>query len=232
MPHIPPEILEIIIGYYAAWRHFSCAFVSHTFHQIALRYKFKSLIFSGWSWRRFNRVPNFCEAINAGDAHALSLAPLVQELSIIRWSRCGYHDSNGLIQKFEKIIISVLSFQNLTKLSMENCIASQSITEQLGKLVQLQSYCFAMSTMRLKIRHYMMATPVYNPCTRSNVSTTVDTTISFPGIFVSGRKTSVFWRAATCSSPQNSWQPTLLSNSRNYGLPMTSVKIIPCCGIV
>ena len=140
MPYIPQEILDIIIGYSTAdGRYFSCAYISHTFHQIVLPYKFKSLTF--WNRRRniadVNSIPKFCEAINAGDAHALFLAPLVQELNLRLWDG---KDGNHLIQEpFEKIINSVLSFRNLTKLSMEYCVVSLAIMEQLGKFVQLQS---------------------------------------------------------------------------------------------
>jgi hypothetical protein len=43
------------------------------------------------------------------------------------------------MEKPEKIINSVLSFRNLTKLRMEKCVTSPIIMEQLGKLVQLES---------------------------------------------------------------------------------------------
>ena len=92
MPYIPQEILDIIIGYGVdasdGPKFSNCAsFVSHTFHQVVLPYKFRSLTF-----RNTNKspsdvilIPKFCEAINAGDAHALSLAGLVQELDLLQW---------------------------------------------------------------------------------------------------------------------------------------------------
>ena len=142
MPFIPQEILDIIIGYAAAdGRHFSCAFVSHIFHQVVLPYKFKSLTFWNRSRANYYRtdgipIPKFCEAINAEDEHALSLAPLVRELSLLTWSS-GYRWD--LKEPLEKIINSALSFRNLTKFSMDRCVASTTIMEELGKLVQLQS---------------------------------------------------------------------------------------------
>ena len=144
--YIPQEILDKIIGYASdepnVGRKFSnCAsFVSHNFHQIILPYKFRSLTFqlhNGDTSNRYFRlqdIPKFLKAINAGDAHALSLAPLVQELSIV---------GNRLIPEApgkDPLKIIMNSFQNLTYLKMERCIASESATmEQLGKLVQLQS---------------------------------------------------------------------------------------------
>jgi hypothetical protein len=154
MPYIPQEILEIIIGYATASAdgpYFSnCAsFISHTFHQIVLPYKFRSLTFK-LPVHRYSRspyrsadvipIPNFCQAINAGDAHALSLAPLVQELSFLMTSGRGDDFSKNLISKqFKKIINSLFSFRNLTKLGLEKCVISPAIMKQLGKLVQLQS---------------------------------------------------------------------------------------------
>jgi hypothetical protein len=138
VPYIPQEILDKIIGYATADDpHFSnCAsFVSHNFHQITLPYKFRSVIFRRY---RDGRYPDggkvsfpFCEAIHAGDAHALSLAPLVRELSLL-----------GILlipDPFKIIINGVISFRNLTKLRMESCDTSSAIMEQLGELVQLQS---------------------------------------------------------------------------------------------
>ena len=135
---IPQEILDIILGYAAADQpcYFSSVpLVSHNFHQIVLPYKFRSLTFKA----RINNhhrviIPKFCEAINAGDAHALSLAPLVQELHLLHW-----HYSKYLIELFEKITIGALSFRNLTKLSMFGCSTSPVIMERLGQLVRLQS---------------------------------------------------------------------------------------------
>ena len=116
----------------------SCAsFVSHTFHQIVLPYKFRSLTF------RHNQsfatavipIPKFREAINAGDAHALSLVGLVQELDLhgINYS------NNGL----EKVLYGAISFRNLTKLSIVNFNAADypAIMEQLGKFVQSLHIC-------------------------------------------------------------------------------------------
>ena len=137
----------MIIGYAAAAESYfsNCAsLVSPTFHQIALPYKFRSLTFSNRiKVKRYGGtdvipIPKFCESINAGDAHALSLAPLVQELGLLMW--IDYIELEDLIQEsFEKIINSVLSFRNLTKLNMERCITSSAIMEQLGKLVQFES---------------------------------------------------------------------------------------------
>ena len=89
MPYIPQEILDIIIGYAMYYPNLfnRASFVSQTFRQIILPYKFRSLTF--WNGIRENLyhfpsrttvipIPKFCEAINAGDAHALSLTPLVR----------------------------------------------------------------------------------------------------------------------------------------------------------
>jgi hypothetical protein len=160
--YIPQEILDWIIGcatanaskpyYRFKYREphasgvLECAsFVSHTFHQIVLPYKFRSLAFEFYDRDYISlyptsiSIPKFCEAINAGDAHALSLAPFVQELSLLYWSS-KYGLCNHLMPKpFEKILNGVLSFRNLTKLSMQKCVTTPAIMEQLGKLVQLQS---------------------------------------------------------------------------------------------
>jgi hypothetical protein len=148
MPDIPEEILDKIIGCATAANDgFSerASFVSHTFHRIVLPHKFRSLIFKFYRNGAFFfpykartgtgtiEIPKFCEAINAGDAHAFSLAPLVQELRLQYWR---YSD---LLMPFEKIMSSVLSFQNLAKLSVEKCDFSPAIMKQLDKLVQLQS---------------------------------------------------------------------------------------------
>ena len=147
MTSIPQEILDIIIGYATTsstadqTRYFSSvSLVSHIFHQIVLPYKFRSLTLT---FRinlnnnyRLDIIPKFCEAINVGDAHALSLAPLVQELDLLRWR---FSKLENRFERFEKIINGVLSFRNLTKLSMEGCYISPAIMERLGKLVQLQS---------------------------------------------------------------------------------------------
>ena len=152
MPYyIPQEILDKIIGCATAdepkfGRNFSsCAsLVSHTFHQIVLPYKFRSLTFEFHNFTPFFGttvvvpMPKFCEAIKAGDAHALSLVPLVQELSLIS-SYSDTYDNHFLPGPFEKIINGVVSFGNLTKLNLFRCVASPVIMEQLGKLVQLQS---------------------------------------------------------------------------------------------
>jgi hypothetical protein len=147
--YIPQEILDRIIGYATADAsdalHFSrrASFVSQTFHQIILPYKFRSLSFEFYGYRHPTVTPipisKFCEAINAGDAHALSLAPLVQELSLLFWrGKDGFR--NHLMPKpIEKILNGVLSFRNLTKLSMRKCLTTPAIMDQLGKLVQLQS---------------------------------------------------------------------------------------------
>jgi hypothetical protein len=85
-------------------------------------------------------IPKFCEDIKAGDAHALSLAPLVLELGLLMWrSTDGFEDLILVQESLGKIINSILSFRNLTKLSMKRCITSSAIMEQLGKLVQLES---------------------------------------------------------------------------------------------
>ena len=155
MPYyIPQEILDKIIAYATAdayadepdlGRKFSsCAsFVSHNFHQIILPYKFRSLTFllhnSGYNRKETfirtaippNQIPKFSQAINAGDAHALSLAPLVQELSL--------YGNYLLPESLEIIVNGITSFRNLTYLRMEQCVTSSTIMEQLGKLVQLQS---------------------------------------------------------------------------------------------
>jgi hypothetical protein len=150
--YIPEEILDKIIGCDTAdvpgdpGRHFLCSasFVSRTFRQIALPYKFRSLTFQDRILKfDFNTVfpipiPKFCEAINTRDAHALSLAPLVQELSLLYWTR----------ESFEKIIDSVLSFQGLTKLTMSNCTISSVVMERLGELVQLQSLHTSLSQIK------------------------------------------------------------------------------------
>ena len=128
MPHIPQEILNIIIGYATAyWPDFSSYAISHTFHQIVLPYKFRSLTFG----RKANirgaifSIPEFFKAINAGDTHALSLASLVQELTFVNWSGFGY---DYLIKDmFEEVMNS---FRNLTKLSMETCVHHPGTTWQ------------------------------------------------------------------------------------------------------
>ena len=56
--------------------------VSPTFHRIVLPYKFRSLTFKFMNGTA-PIIPKFFKAINAGDAHALSLAPLVQEPSLL-----------------------------------------------------------------------------------------------------------------------------------------------------
>ena len=80
-------------------------------------------------------IPKFCEAINAGDAHALSLAPLVRELALSLW--VDEHDRPSP-KPYEKTMNGILSFRNLTKLDMRLCSTSPAIMEQFGKLVQLQ----------------------------------------------------------------------------------------------
>ena len=161
MPYIPQEILDIIIGYATAdvnGRYLFSAFISHTFHQIVLPYQFKSLTFANKMTRDtiyrttdIMVIPLFCEAINAGDAHALSLAPLVQELSLRAWSgRHGYANHCAIQGPSEKIMNSVISFRNLTKLNIENCYTSPAVMEQLGKLVQLQS----LHTLRCRDEDY------------------------------------------------------------------------------
>jgi hypothetical protein len=152
--YIPQEILDKIIGYAAADTSYGylvtrkfcsrISFVSRTFHQIVLPYKFRSLAFEfhnreGFNFTTLIPIPKFCEAINAGDAHALSLAPLVRELHLLYWSgKDGFFNDLVAVQ-FEKILNVVISFSNLTKLSMKKCVTSPTIMEQLGKLVQLQS---------------------------------------------------------------------------------------------
>ena len=152
--YIPQDILEIIIGYATAdgpYDFSTLSLVSHTFRQIVLPYKLRSLTFrhsnttftcsfTGAPIFRLFTVPNFCEVLNAGDAHALSLAPLVQELNLLQWSSGRCHIMKYPMQKpFQEIVNSVISFRNLTKLSMENCVISPIIMELLGKLVQLQT---------------------------------------------------------------------------------------------
>ena len=73
-------------------------------------------------------VPKLCEAINVGDAHALSLAPLVPELILL--VRLNPPDL------YEKNINGV---RNIIKLNMQGCSTCLAFMEQLGKLVQLQS---------------------------------------------------------------------------------------------
>ena len=149
--HIPQEILDKIIAYAVAdsspsryFEDFSsrAPFVSDTFHKIVLPYKFRSLKFEFYERESYSfwhvPIPKFLDAINAGDAHALTLAPLVQELSLLLWSvKGGYnHIVTG---PFGKFLNGVLSFSKLTKLTMQNCVTPPTIMEQLGKLVQLQS---------------------------------------------------------------------------------------------
>ena len=86
------------------------------------------------------RVPKIFEVINAGDTHALSLALLVQEVKLLYWrGKNGCH--NEIVTgPFEKINLKgVFSFRNLKKLTMDICVTSSIIIEQLGKFVQLQS---------------------------------------------------------------------------------------------
>ena len=149
--YIPQEILDIIIAYAAAdsspsryFKNFSsrAPFVSHSFHKIILPYNFRSLEFRFHESESYKLtlapIPKLLEAINAGDAHAFSLAPLVQELSLLLWSvKGGYnHIVTG---PFGNFLNAVLSFSNLTKLTMQKCVTPPTIMEQLGKLVQLQS---------------------------------------------------------------------------------------------
>ena len=145
--YISQEILDKIISCATdsdPGRHFLCraSLVSHTFRQIVLPYKFKSLTFRNrtigghYDSTTLISITNFCEAINTGDAYALSLAPLVQELSLICWNG---GDAIGIPELFEKVINNVFYFRNLTKLEMQKCVTSPAIMEQLGKLVQLQS---------------------------------------------------------------------------------------------
>ena len=155
MPYIPEEIVDKIISFATAdsdRRIFTThASVSHTFHQIALPYRFRSLYIDATSSCTGTAIPKFCEAISAGDTHALSLAPLVQQLTLFMWSASGPAGTDVL---FEKTINGVLSFRNLTKLNMRRCITSLAIMEQLGKLVQLQSLhtwcCFEMENEFMK----------------------------------------------------------------------------------
>jgi hypothetical protein len=170
--YLPQEILDRIIGYAIADapRFSLCAsFVSHTFHQIVLPYKFRSLAFqfngtyTRTAYTTTIPIPNFFEAINAGDAHAISLAPLVQELTLRYWTMGGFYVKPKPLEKILNGVLSllgsikspltstrgrswqetstrlVLSFRNLTKLRMEDCIFTPAMMEQLGKLVQLQS---------------------------------------------------------------------------------------------
>ena len=147
-PDIPQEIIEKIIGCATADEpNFSstASLVSPIFHQIVLPNKFRSLTF----WNRIREgvfvgrdivpIPYFCKAINAGDAHALSLVPFVQELNLLEWCDEDGYDNDLILEPFEKIINSVLSFRNLRKMQMKGCVTSPAIMEQLGKLVQLRS---------------------------------------------------------------------------------------------
>ena len=146
--YIPQEILDRIIAYAAAdsspsryFEHFSsrAPFVSHTFHKIVLLYNFRSLKFRFHERESYKLtlapIPKFLKAINAGDAHALSLAPLVQELSLLFWSGKDVYHSRSVTGPFGKILNGLLSFSNLTKLTMQKCVTSPTIMEQLGKLV-------------------------------------------------------------------------------------------------
>ena len=143
MPHIPEEIFDKILSCGIADRDFAncTSFVSRTFHQIVLPHKFRSLSFVISRESTFP-IPKFCEAINAGDPFALSLAPLVQELSLVtgmgRRNVCRYK-LNSLTHQFKRTINGVLSFRNLKKLIMKHCFTSFTTMEQLGKLLQLQS---------------------------------------------------------------------------------------------
>ena len=150
--HIPQEILDKIIAYAVAdtspsryFEDFSsrAPFVSDTFHKIVLPYKFRSLKFEFYERESYSfwhvPIPKFLDAINAGDAHALSLAPLVQELNLIFWSGNDGYRNRIVTGPFGKILNAVLSLSNLTKLTMAKCVTSPTIMEQLGKLVQLQS---------------------------------------------------------------------------------------------
>ena len=117
-------------------------------------------------------IPKFCEAINAEDAHALSLAPLVQNLNLYKWSisdsmsmsyknRSKSHKWRLLIPKSHKTGYGRLYY-----------LASM---EQLGnlKLVQLQSLhtrrCLGTPVVDAECegRHHMLPSPIYSPCTRS-----------------------------------------------------------------
>jgi hypothetical protein len=159
MAYIPEEILDKIIGCAAEGqagqvsyvdevvrpKFPSYASVSHTFHQIVLPYKFRSLTFEFDSITYFrssttlNPIPKFCEAIIAGDPHALSLAPLVQELSLHYWRGKKGLCNDIMLEPLEKIINGAISFRNLTNLTMQRCVTSPAIMEKIGKLVQLQS---------------------------------------------------------------------------------------------
>ena len=77
-------------------------------------------------------ISKFCEAVNARDAHALSLALLVRELSLLNWSK-NIFSYNLIPESFEKIINSVPSFRNPIKLTMKS-MWYLPIMEQLGKL--------------------------------------------------------------------------------------------------
>ena len=150
MPYIPQEILNKIIGcavaddIYRPCAGLRVSLVSHTFHQIVLPYNFRSLHF-----RIHNTgenppgitIPEFCKAVNAGDAHALSLAPLVQELEfqVVNSVHHRCSEKHSVVPSLKEILIGVLSFRNLAKLSMRKCVFSPAAMEQLGKLVQLQS---------------------------------------------------------------------------------------------
>ena len=145
--YIPQEILDNIIRCATDddERNFSnCAsLVSHTFHQIALPYKFRSLTFQLHDKENLYStvipLPKFCDAINDGDARALSLAPLVQELSLLEWRGKEGFDDIFIEKPFEKMINAVFSFRNLTILHMHRCATSPATMKQLAKLVQLQS---------------------------------------------------------------------------------------------
>ena len=137
MPYIPQEILDIIINHADRPDFSNCAsLVSHSFHQIVLPYKFRSLTFQNRNramGKKFfyfdsDTVPKLCEAINVRDAHALSLAPLVPELILL--VRLNPPDL------YEKNINGV---RNIIKLNMQGCSTCLAFMEQLGKLVQLQS---------------------------------------------------------------------------------------------
>ena len=160
MPYIPEEILDLILscGTADSWNFANCtSFVSHTFHQIVLPHKFRSLTFAIPKLGEYGLpIPKFCEAIIAGDPLALSLAPLVQELTLV-WRSGGICGTfPPLTDQFEKTINSVLSFRNLIKLNMRSCFTSFTIIEQLGKLVQLQSlhilHCKYSSELEYKVQ--------------------------------------------------------------------------------
>ena len=139
--YIPEEIVDKIIGCAIAdSRLFSsrASFVSHTFHQIVLPYKFRSLtIRNSVETDSFLGVQEFCVAINAGVAHALSLAPLVRELTLLRVGNVSH--TYYCLNLCERCINGIISFRNLTKLNMEECHFSLDTMKQLGSLVQLQS---------------------------------------------------------------------------------------------